>query len=90
MPLPVEALRLAPYAGVHTALGTFTKDFFKDAYFPKPQDGLGGLGYQVGVRFKPVPLIAVDAQWRRQSGFAHENQDPTMERTQVLLGVVLF
>lgn len=87
---PIDMLRLAPYAGVHTGLGKIDKSYFQNAYVPRPQDGIGSLGYQLGVRFKPIPLISVDAQLRRQSGFAYESQDQSLERTQVLLGLTLF
>jgi hypothetical protein len=88
--VPIERLRLAPYAGVHTALGEFTKTYFDDPHFPRPQDGVPALGYQFGVRFKPIPVIGLDAQWRRQSAFAATAQDPSLERNQVLVGITLF
>jgi hypothetical protein len=86
---PVERIRLAPYVGAHTGLGVFTKDFFSDPFFPKPLDGLKHLGYQVGVRFKPIPLIGLDVQYRRQSQSAAD-LTPDLERGQVLVGFTLF
>lgn len=88
--LPVEALRIAPYAGVHTALGEFTKDYLKAPHLPKPQDGLREIGYQVGLRFRPLPLVGLDVQWRKQSRFAQDNQDASLEATQVLVGFTVF
>lgn len=87
---PIQRLWLAPFVGVHTALGRFTKDYFDDPYFPKPQDSFNDLGYQIGLRFKPIPVLGLDAQWRRVSGYARDNQDAGLSRTQVLLGVTLF
>jgi hypothetical protein len=87
---PIEGLRLAPYAGVHTHLGNFDRTYFDDPFLPRPQDGFDSLGYQLGVRYKPFPFIAVDAQWRRQSDSVWEAQDGFLERNQVLVGVVLF
>lgn len=88
--VPVPELRVAPYIGVHTHLGTFDRSFFKDPSFPRPKDGLDELGYQIGVRFKPFSLVGVDVQWRRQSESAWEDQSDFLERNQILVGVVLF
>jgi len=88
--IPIPGLRVAPYAGVHTGLGTFDRSYFDDLYLPGFEDGLDELGYQVGVRFKPFPLIGVDAQWRHQSESAATAQGGFLERNQVLVGVVLF
>ena len=88
--LPIPGIRIAPYLGVHTHLGTFDRSFFDDPFFPGPKDGLSDLGYQIGVRFKPFSLVGVDAQWRRQSESAWEDQSGFLERNQVLVGVVLF
>jgi hypothetical protein len=88
--MPIERIRVAPYFGIHSALGEFTSDFISEPYWPKPQDGPANIGYQAGLRFKPLPLISLDAQWRRQSGFAFETQHESLERTQILVGVTLF
>ncbi len=87
---PIDGLRLAPYAGVHTHLGNFDRSYFKDPHLPRPKDGFGGLGYQIGVRYKPLPIVGIDAQWRRQSDSVWEDQRGFLERNQVLVGVVLF
>jgi hypothetical protein len=88
--LPISALRLAPYAGVHTGLGVFTNEYFEDPFLPRPRDSLKGLGYQVGVRFKPIPVIGLDAQWRRASASVSNAQNEALERNQILVGVTLF
>jgi hypothetical protein len=88
--LPIQGLRIAPYVGVHSHLGTFDRSYFDDPFLPRPRDGLDDLGYQFGVRFKPFSFVGVDAQWRRQSESAWEDQSSFLERNQVLVGVVLF
>jgi hypothetical protein len=92
---PIERLRLAPYAGVHTGLGQFTSEYFDDPFFPKPQDSFKDLGYQVGLRFKPIPVIGLDVQWRRSSASLVSWQDENggenpLERNQFLVGITLF
>lgn len=88
---PVKVLRLAPYAGVHTGLGTYTTAYFSDPTMPKLQDrSPGSIGFQFGARWQPVSLGSVDVQWRRLSTSAAEAQGSGFERTQVLLGVTLF
>jgi hypothetical protein len=88
--LPIQRIRLAPYAGVHTGLGSFDKKWTEAPTVPKPQDGFRSLGYQVGFRFKPIPVIGVDAHWRRQSASIAGAQGATLERDQVLIGITLF
>jgi hypothetical protein len=88
--VPIERIRVAPYAGIHTGLGVFTKEYFDEPFFPKPQDSFKNLGYQVGVRFKPIPVIGLDAQWRRSSVSVWENQDEMLERNQFMVGITLF
>ncbi len=87
---PIQSIRLAPYAGIHTGLGVFTKDYFNEPFVPKPQDGISGLGYQIGLRFKPIPVIGLDAQWRRMSVSAFEAHGEMLERNQILIGLTLF
>jgi hypothetical protein len=88
--LPIERIRLAPYAGIHTGLGAFTKDYFDEPFFPKPRDNFKKLGYQVGVRLKPIPVIGLDAQWRRSSLSVAEGQHELLERNQFMVGITLF
>jgi hypothetical protein len=87
--VPIQRIRVAPYLGTHTSLGVFTKDYFSDAFFPRPQDGLRHLGYQAGVRFKPIPLVGLDLQWRRQSAAAAQAA-PEFERSQFMAGLTIF
>ena len=87
---PIERFRVAPFAGVHTGLGTYTSAYFDDPKFPTPQDGFRDLGYQVGIRFKPIPVIGLDAQWRRQSHSTARDQGESLDRNQVLVGITLF
>lgn len=88
--LPIERIRLAPYAGIHTGLGVFTKEYFDEPFFPRPQDSFKNLGYQVGVRFKPIPVIGLDVQWRRSSLSVAEGQHESLERNQFMVGITLF
>lgn len=87
---PIQRFRIAPYVGAHTGLGTYTKDYFSEPKFPRPQDGFRDLGYQVGIRFKPIPVIGLDAQWRRQSNSTARSQGESLERNQFLVGITLF
>ena len=86
--IPIESLRLAPFAGVHTGLGSFTSGYFDDPFLPRPQDGLGDIGFQFGVRFQPLQNLGVEAQWRQHAESVFVSAES--ERRQVLLGVVLF
>ncbi len=85
-----EDSRIAPYIGVHTHLGNFDRSWFDDPSVPKPQDGFDSLGYQIGVRYQPFPIVALDAQWRRQSQSVWDHQNGFLDRNQFLVGVVLF
>lgn len=88
--LPMEELRIAPYLGVHTHLGNFDRSWFDDPTVPRPQDGFDSLGYQIGVRYQPFPMVAIDAQWRQQSESVWNEQNGFLDRNQILVGVVLF
>lgn len=87
--LPLESLRLAPFAGVHTGLGTLGRDYFDDPFLPRPRDGLGDLGYQFGVRFQPFSVVGVEAQWRQHAGSIQDELAPESEHRQVIVGVVI-
>ena len=87
---PIQRFRVAPFLGVHTGLGTYTSAYFSEPKFPTPQDGFRDLGYQAGIRFKPIPVIGLDAQWRRQSHSTARNQGETLDRNQFLIGITLF
>jgi hypothetical protein len=88
--LPIERIRLAPYAGIHTGLGVFTKGYFDEPFLPKPRDSFRNLGYQFGVRLKPIPVIGLDAQWRRSSVSVAEGQHELLKRNQFMVGITLF
>lgn len=83
-------LRITPYAGIHSSLGAFTGEYFKDPHLPGFEDDLGGLGYQAGVRFQPFGPLGLDVQWRRLSAHAASVQHPSFQREQILLGLTLF
>src|SRR5690606_40074879 len=85
--LRMRALRLAPYLGVHTGLGTYRKGA---SDFPSLHDNLAELGYQFGVRFQPWVYLGLDAQVRWMSDAAYRDQGEAFERTQVLLGITIL
>ncbi len=85
--LRMRALRLAPYIGAHTGLGTYRKGA---SDFPSLHDNLAEFGYQVGVRFQPWIYLGLDAQIRWMSDAAHRDQGNAFERTQVLLGITIL
>lgn len=84
--LPI--LPIAPYAGVHVGLGTYSLGEVADG--PEPEVDFGDLGYQVGVRIQPTRLIGIDAQYRRVSGSLAENQEASFESDQFVVGITLF
>jgi opacity protein-like surface antigen len=86
--LPV--LPISPYAGIHAGLGVLDRDDVSDPSLEIQDKSRSQLGYQLGVRFQLTQLIGLDAQWRRMSTSADEDQDDRLERDQVLLGVTLF
>lgn len=86
--LRLPMLPVAPYAGVHVGLGTYTLD--EVAAGERPEVDFGDLGYQFGVRFQPTTLLGVDAQFRRISGSLAGQQDATFESNQLLIGITLF
>ncbi|HEX2090768.1 MAG TPA: outer membrane beta-barrel protein [Longimicrobiaceae bacterium] len=83
-------LPIAPYAGVHAGLGRYSKEDLRDPRRPEVEDTWTQLGYQVGVRVQLNSLLGVDAQYRRVSNSAAEDQEGDLERNQFLLGVTLF
>lgn len=85
--LRMRALRLAPYVGVHTGLGTYRKGA---SDFPSLHDNIAELGYQVGLRFQPWVYLGFDAQLRWMSDAAYRDQTAAFERTQVLLGITIL
>ncbi len=83
----MQPLRLAPYIGLHTGIGTYRKG---DSSFPSLRDNISELGYQAGIRFQPWIYFAIDAQVRWVSDAAYRDQGPAFERTQVLLGITIL
>ncbi|HEX6927444.1 MAG TPA: outer membrane beta-barrel protein [Longimicrobiaceae bacterium] len=88
--LRLPMLPISPYAGVHAGLGVLDQDNVTDPDLEIQDKRRSQLGYQLGVRFQVTPLIGLDAQWRRMSTSADEDQDDRLERDQVLLGVTVF
>jgi opacity protein-like surface antigen len=85
--LPV--LPITPYVGVHGGLGQYTIED-AGAADPEFQDSRTQLGWQVGARFQLTRMIGLDAQYRRVSESASEDQGGDLERNQVLVGITLF
>lgn len=88
--LRLPMLPISPYAGVHAGLGVLDQENVTDPNLELQDKSRSQLGYQLGVRFQVTPLIGLDAQWRRMSTSAGEDQDERLERDQVLLGVTVF
>ena len=86
--LKLPFLPVAPYAGAHVGLGTYTLDDVENGV--RPQVDFGDLGYQFGVRFQATPLLGLDAQVRRVSGSIAGQQDARFDSNQVLFSVTLF
>lgn len=84
-------LPVSPYVGVHAGLGMVNRDRLEDDPDISLRDRSGRqLGVQAGVRVQLGSALGVDAQVRRVSLSAAAEQDESLERTQVLLGVALF
>lgn len=83
-------LPIAPYAGIHAGLGVLDQENVSNPDLEIQDKNRNQIGYQLGVRFQVTPMIGLDAQWRRMSTSADEDQDDRLERNQVLLGVTLF
>jgi hypothetical protein len=88
--LNLPLLPVSPYAGVHAGLGRFSKEDLDDPQAPEFEDTRTQLGFQVGVRVQLGSLLGLDAQYRRVSTSAAENQDSGFDRNQYLVGVTLF
>jgi hypothetical protein len=88
---PIPSVRIAPYVGVHTGLGAYTRTYFDDPTLPSIGDRTpGSLGIQIGARWKPLPLLGLDFRWRQLSESASELQDSPFQVSQILLGATLF
>lgn len=86
----IPVLPIRPYVGVHAGLGRYTIDDVNSSTRPQIRDSRTQLGYQLGVRFQPTRMFGIDAQYRRVSDSASDEQSPDLERNQVLVGVTLF
>lgn len=83
-------LPVAPYAGIHAGLGVLDQDNVTDPDLQIQDKNRNQLGFQLGVRVQLTQMVGLDAQWRRMSTSADEDQDDRLERNQVLLGVTVF
>jgi hypothetical protein len=83
----IEPLKLAPYLGLHTGIGTWQKG---NSRLLRIRDNLSEFGYQVGIRFQPWVYLGLDAQLRWMSDAAFRDQTEAFERTQVLLGITIL
>jgi hypothetical protein len=85
--LPV--IPITPYVGVHAGLGRMSYDDVGDTT-PEIEDSRTQLGFQIGARWQLTRMFGIDAQFRRVSDSASNDQSPDLERNQVLVGVTLF
>jgi hypothetical protein len=85
--LRLPLLPVAPYAGLNMGLGSST---LGDAPDLRPEARFGDVGYQIGVRFQLIPMVGLDAQYRRVRGKVANAQDASFDANQVLVGVTLF
>jgi opacity protein-like surface antigen len=81
---------VSPYVGVHAGLGRLSGDNITDPGLEIQDKTRSQIGYQLGVRLQATSLIGIDAQWRHMSTSAASEQDESLERNQVLLGITLF
>lgn len=90
--LRLPMIPIHPYAGVSAGLGRYTiQDVTSgNATSPKVHDSRTQLGYQVGARWQITPLLGIDGKYRHLSDSASEQQSPSLERNQFLLGITLF
>lgn len=86
--LSLPFLPVSPYVGAHVGLGTVELGDIENT--PRPEVDFGDLGFQVGVRFQPLEMVGIDAQYRRVSGSLQAEQDPDFSSNQVLIGITLF
>ena len=87
--LDLPLIPITPYAGVHAGLGRYTYDDLRDTR-PEIEDSRTQLGFQLGLRWQLTRMFGIDAQYRRMSESASDDQSPDLERNQVLIGVTLF
>lgn len=87
--LDLPLLPITPYGGAHVGLGSFEMSDFQEGT-ARPDVDFGDLGWQIGLRFQPMALLGIDAQYRRVSGSLRGTQDTSFETSQFLIGVTLF
>jgi hypothetical protein len=87
--LKLPMLPVRPYLGVHAGLGRYTIDNLSDAS-PRIEDSRTELGYQAGVRLQLTPMLGIDGQYRHMSDASSDEQSPSLERNQFLVGITLF
>ena len=87
--IDIPLLPVTPYVGVHGGLGSYT---IEDASAADPEfkDDRTQLGWQVGARLQLSRMWGIDAQYRRVSESASEEQGGDLERNQVLVGITVF
>lgn len=88
--LQFPLLPVSPYLGLNAGLGTYDFEDVQDRV--RPEVDFGDVGWQIGVRFQPISLIGVDAQYRRVNGSARTAEDVSLdlESDQIVIGVTLF
>lgn len=85
----IPLLPITPYGGAHVGLGSYDLSDFEEGT-ARPEVDFGDRGWQLGVRFQPISVIGIDAQYRRVSGSLRGAQDTSFETSQFLIGVTLF
>jgi hypothetical protein len=88
--LKLPLLPIAPYAGVHTGLGSYSFSEIRNGDADRPDIDFGDIGLQLGVRLQPTSLIGIDVQYRRVSGSLAVAQDVGFSTNQFLVGLTLF
>lgn len=90
--LRLPVLPVSPYAGVHAGVGNVSwKNVEEGSVDPRLRDRTGSqIGYQFGIRFQPLGILGLDAQYRHLSRSAMEDQSPEFARSQIVLGITLF
>ena len=90
--LKIPMLPVRPYAGIHAGLGRYTIQNVTSggAAGPRIEDNRSEFGYQAGVRLQLTSMFGIDGQYRHMSDAASDEQSPSLDRNQVLVGVTLF
>jgi opacity protein-like surface antigen len=88
--LKLPIIPVSPYAGINAGLGSYRVNDISTSTRPEIKDSRAQLGWQVGARLQLTHMLGIDAQYRRVSQSASDEQDARLERNQVLVGVTLF